>query len=559
MNFMNFRSILTTNGITTLAEQYRHEFWQSTTFVNVRRIRVLLIFAVCGSAALIYAVNVQNILHLPEQDNRIVLAMHSVLLGLSLLFLVLVMARPVHSSSDVTAYHGHVMNVSVGGLLVGAQLLLYAILVTKGHPIFFFVAAVMWYSSLLIAPRTVALVLCVMLASFWSLLGVFAPPAEDAQLMGETYLFSAAAVITVFLSSAFLYRSTIEEFRQRKAVEEERNVVRELNVELKAAYTEADALNHELQRRQEILEQQATEIEIFNTKLQEHNEQLRMLNNEKVELLGIVSHDLKNPLSGILGLTDLLLSLGDDLSVEERTRLLQRVYASSQQMSVMVHQLLESNRLEAGGIQAILVPCDVALTVQFVLRDFAARALAKNITLHHESEPPRVKALTDESLLRQVLDNLVSNAIKFSSAGKRVFVRVRSQNEEKNHLSLDIGEGLGHLSLDIGHVSSPTPNVQSTNVSMTTNPMTNDQPSSTQATNFIRIEIQDEGPGISADDMQKLFGKFARLSAQPTGGEHSTGLGLSIVKKLVEAMGGRVWCESELGKGATFVVELRKS
>jgi two-component system, sensor histidine kinase and response regulator len=73
------------------------------------------------------------------------------------------------------------------------------------------------------------------------------------------------------------------------------------------------------------------------------------------------------------------------------------------------------------------------------------------------------------------------------------------------------------------------------------------------------VEIQDEGPGISQDDMKKLFGKFARLSARPTGGEHSTGLGLSIVKKMVEAMNGNVWCESELGKGATFIVELPKA
>jgi signal transduction histidine kinase len=69
------------------------------------------------------------------------------------------------------------------------------------------------------------------------------------------------------------------------------------------------------------------------------------------------------------------------------------------------------------------------------------------------------------------------------------------------------------------------------------------------------VEVQDEGPGLSAEDQKKLFGKFARLSAKPTGGEHSTGLGLSIVKKMVEAMNGKVWCESELGRGATFIVE----
>jgi signal transduction histidine kinase len=67
--------------------------------------------------------------------------------------------------------------------------------------------------------------------------------------------------------------------------------------------------------------------------------------------------------------------------------------------------------------------------------------------------------------------------------------------------------------------------------------------------------VRDEGPGISAEDQKRLFGKFARLSAQPTAGEHSTGLGLAIVKRLVESMKGKVWCESELGKGAAFIVE----
>ena len=72
---------------------------------------------------------------------------------------------------------------------------------------------------------------------------------------------------------------------------------------------------------------------------------------------------------------------------------------------------------------------------------------------------------------------------------------------------------------------------------------------------LLSCEIQDEGPGLSAEDQKKLFGKFARLSAKPTGGEHATGLGLSIVKKMVEAMNGQVWCESELGQGARFVVQ----
>jgi signal transduction histidine kinase len=70
------------------------------------------------------------------------------------------------------------------------------------------------------------------------------------------------------------------------------------------------------------------------------------------------------------------------------------------------------------------------------------------------------------------------------------------------------------------------------------------------------ISVKDQGPGISVKDQAQLFGKFRRLSAQPTGGEHSTGLGLSIVKKIVDGMNGRVWCESDFGYGATFFVVL---
>ena len=73
-----------------------------------------------------------------------------------------------------------------------------------------------------------------------------------------------------------------------------------------------------------------------------------------------------------------------------------------------------------------------------------------------------------------------------------------------------------------------------------------------------RAEIKDEGPGLTEEDKKKIFGKFQRLSAKPTGGEQSTGLGLSIVKKYVEAMNGKVWCESEQGKGANFIVEFNR-
>ena len=109
----------------------------------------------------------------------------------------------------------------------------------------------------------------------------------------------------------------------------------------------------------------------------------------------------------------------------------------------------------------------------------------------------------DRERLREVIDNLVSNAIKYSPLDKPIWVTVEPVGDE------------------------------------------------------VHFSVRDLGPGLTETDKQKVFGKFQRLSAVPTGEESSTGLGLSIVKQIVELHGGRVWVESEAGQGATFTVALR--
>jgi signal transduction histidine kinase len=133
----------------------------------------------------------------------------------------------------------------------------------------------------------------------------------------------------------------------------------------------------------------------------------------------------------------------------------------------------------------------------------------------------------DETAAKQVVDNLISNAIKYTPKGKNVVVRILPIQTLPQGLVLmrnDI-ERLDDLELE-------------------------------SVITHIRIEVTDEGPGLSDEDKARLFGKFARLSAQPTGGEHSTGLGLAIARKLTELMNGRIWCDSEIGTGATFYLEL---
>jgi signal transduction histidine kinase len=258
--------------------------------------------------------------------------------------------------------------------------------------------------------------------------------------------------------------------------------------------------NKEIQIQKSILEEQATEIEIANTQLQEQNQVLLALNSEKNEFMAIVSHDLKNPISAMRGLAELV----QQGYVEPRQvpEILGQIVATADRMLELVKNVLDDNQLESGAMQFQAIEFDITPIVESTVWQYQMQAKAKNITLHFASEAASSLVTADELSTIQVLDNLISNAVKYSPLGKNVYVRVRAGNE------------------------------------------------------MVRLEVQDEGPGISPDDMPKLFGKFARLSARPTGNEHSTGLGLSIVKKMVEAMNGCVWCESELGKGATFIVEL---
>lgn len=268
--------------------------------------------------------------------------------------------------------------------------------------------------------------------------------------------------------------------------------------------------NEELSHTQHLLEKSLLEAERSNTELlsekqrtEDLNTQLTIINKAKNDILAIVSHDLRNPLTSIRGLTEMLQN--NDLSGKKRSQVITQIMLNSDRMLELVKNLLDIELLETRGLNVQCESFSVLPLVENVVGYYIASAKAKDIHISLQTEMPDLVVTANEQALIQVIDNLISNAVKYSAHGKNIFVRVKVHNE------------------------------------------------------WVRIEVQDEGPGISEEDMKKLFGKFARLSARPTGGEHSTGLGLSIVKKMVEAMNGRVWCESELGKGATFMVELPKA
>ncbi|MDP9097811.1 MAG: HAMP domain-containing histidine kinase [Verrucomicrobiota bacterium] len=233
-------------------------------------------------------------------------------------------------------------------------------------------------------------------------------------------------------------------------------------------------------------------------KLVESNEKLVVLNKEKTEFLGIASHDLKNPLTTIITYAQILEEKPDPADIPLVSR---SIYAAGTRMRDLIVNLLEANAVEEGRFSCKIERCEINALVAESIAHNQLSATRKDIVLSSEAAPERwIKA--DKSTTVQILDNLVSNAVKYSPFKTTVRVQSASENGE------------------------------------------------------VMIAVRDEGPGLSDEDKTKLFGKFTRLSARPTGGESSTGLGLSIVKRLAEAMSGSVECRSVLGSGATFILRL---
>jgi two-component system sensor histidine kinase/response regulator len=246
----------------------------------------------------------------------------------------------------------------------------------------------------------------------------------------------------------------------------------------------------------ELLARVRTHLELKHAR-----QRLREMNDEKNEFMGIAAHDLRSPLTALKGYLELIAE-DPEMERQEIHTLADRMIAATKRMVEMVEQLLNANAIERGEVKVRLQPCDLAEILTSVVDSFRPRAGAKQQTICLELSAAGGRGMADLNLIVQVLENLLSNAVKYSPPGKNIDVRLKAA-----------GEG-------------------------------------------ISCEVQDEGPGLSAEDQKRLFSKFGRLSAKPTAGEPSVGLGLSIVKRMVEEMNGRVWCESELGKGAKFVVSL---
>lgn len=218
------------------------------------------------------------------------------------------------------------------------------------------------------------------------------------------------------------------------------------------------------------------------------------------QVLNTTAHDLKNPLTTIPVRADLIKLKKHDPEMVEK--MCDQIKIASLNMISIIDELLQSGYAEDGKIQLLLVKLDVSTLVNNVVAMNQPLAERKHQTIHVKNEVEAV-VLADEGKLSEVIDNLVNNAIKYSPLNTSIHIEVDVVNDKA------------------------------------------------------LIVVQDEGQGLTADDKLKLYQPFTQLSAQPTGGENSTGLGLSIVKVLVEAHKGKIYVESEgRGTGTRFAIEL---
>ena len=239
------------------------------------------------------------------------------------------------------------------------------------------------------------------------------------------------------------------------------------------------------------------EVRVRTEELTLANKKLVELNDLKNKFLGMASHDLRNPLASIRGYSRFLLDKGSQVKEDTRQEFLTTIKNVSGNMLELISNLLDISVIESGQLKLNLEKASMEKLAEEKIHLQQILADKKNIRLHADfDEVPEF--YFDANRIGQVVDNLLSNAVKYSPPDKEVFVKLEAHEQT------------------------------------------------------MTLSVKDEGPGIDPDEQGQLFQHFQKLSARPTAGESSSGLGLAIAQRIVEEHQGSIGVDSQLGQGATF-------
>lgn len=228
---------------------------------------------------------------------------------------------------------------------------------------------------------------------------------------------------------------------------------------------------------------------------------LKQLENTRQEFVANVSHELRTPLSMIKGYAETLLS-GAMSDPEVSTRFLQTIERHADRLTALINDLLTVSQLESGRIELTLAPIKLGSIVDSVFQELRARADAHQVSTENRVGSD-LTVVADSNRLRQVFLNLIENAIKYGKKG-------------------------GHVVVAVARPDAQT----------------------------VEVSVADDGPGIPPDSLPRIFERFYRVDKARSRDAGGTGLGLAIVKHIVQSHGGKVWVQSELGKGSTFYFTL---
>jgi signal transduction histidine kinase len=244
------------------------------------------------------------------------------------------------------------------------------------------------------------------------------------------------------------------------------------------------------------------ELNNLTRRLHKKNAQLQRLNKEKNQFLGMAAHDLRKPIGLVIAYSDLLIVEAAEALNREQTDFLKTISSSCLFMKQLVDDFLDVSAIEAGKFELDLQPIAFDTVLAESLKMIKLTALKKGIELEIRVENNTPRITVDAHKIEQVIINLVSNAIEHSEPADRVVI------------SLSFNDRL------------------------------------------IFFSVQDSGPGIAPEEVEKLFKPFGNVSTKKTNGEKSTGLGMLISRKIIEAHGGEIRVDSKLGRGTTVQFEL---
>jgi signal transduction histidine kinase len=258
-----------------------------------------------------------------------------------------------------------------------------------------------------------------------------------------------------------------------------------------------------LEMEKEVVQRANAELDSMNEQLVDQNNRLTALNEEKNSVMGVLAHDLRNPLSHILFFSAALRRNHETkLTDEDIDRYATMIHEGAERMNALIQHLLEAHRLETQTTEVKLQRALLNRVLPSLIAQHEAAAAAKGMVIVLRLPEDELCVEIDEMLFAQVVDNLLSNAIKYATLNSEIQVQAD------------------------------------------------------RTIDTVQLSVRNEGRGIAPEELPKLFQKFSRLSTTPTGNEDSVGLGLAIVKHCVERMRGRIWCESVFGVSATFIAEL---